>query len=101
MDSDWRLFPRSRRHRRDVRHVVAGAAAECVHHRVAKPLPERLELELFVGRAEVEIGDFNGKVALEGEPDEHPRADGDDGKKAATDRHHDQRQRCLVMDLEA
>ena len=72
-----------------MRHVVAGAAAERVHHRVAKPLPERLVLELFVRRAEVEVRDFHGQVALKGKPDEYPRADGDDGEKAAADGYHD------------
>lgn len=101
VDSDRRLFPRSGRHRRHVWHVVARAAAERVHHGVPQPLPERLELELVVRRAEIEVGDLYGEVSLEGEPDEDPRTDGDYGEEAATDGNHDQRQRCLVMDLEA
>ena len=44
----------SRRHRRDVGDVVA-RIAERVHHWVAQPLPERLELQLLVGRTENKI----------------------------------------------
>jgi hypothetical protein len=43
-----------------MRDVVVGAATEGVHHRIAKSFPEGLELELFVRRAEVEVGDFHG-----------------------------------------
>ena len=44
----------SRRHRRDVGDVVA-RIAERVHHWVAQPLPERLELQLLVRRTVNEI----------------------------------------------
>ena len=88
MDSDRRLKA-SGRHRRYVRNVVAGAA-EGVDHRVTQPLPEGLELELLVRRAEVEVGRFHRQVPLEGQPDEDAGTDGHDGEEAAADWDDDQ-----------
>jgi len=98
VDAERRL-DRSGRDGGHVKHVVAPAAAESVHHRVTQPLPKRLELELLVRRTEIEVCDFDGKVALEGQPDEDARADSDDGEQATAERNNDERDWRLVVDL--